>query len=112
MNKTPHKYADVIKAWADGHEVQGALSDGRWFDLRLGDAANQSVPPFNNTGYRFRVKPAPIRITFRTFFWTPQTTGKPAICLVIQEEQDREPREKWSGFIRWATDWQTVEVHQ
>lgn len=28
----PHKWADVIRAWADGHEVQFLNGDGLWTD--------------------------------------------------------------------------------
>lgn len=31
MNK-PHKHAELIKAWADGAEIQYKGSDGKWLD--------------------------------------------------------------------------------
>jgi hypothetical protein len=29
---TPHKHAETIKAWADGHEIQFHIGDGKWRD--------------------------------------------------------------------------------
>ena len=31
-NKTPHKHAELIKAWADGAEIQYQDFDGSWKD--------------------------------------------------------------------------------
>lgn len=30
--KTPHKHAELIKAWADGAEIQQQMTDGSWID--------------------------------------------------------------------------------
>lgn len=30
---TPHKHAEVIKAWADGKQIQAKEIDGNWFDI-------------------------------------------------------------------------------
>jgi len=53
--KTPHKHADVIKAWADGAEIQWYDShprQHRWFDC----APNR---PSWSEKVLFRVKPEP-----------------------------------------------------
>lgn len=48
-NRTPHKYADVIKAWADGYEVQYySKCNEAWED--------QDYPSFN-PDLEWRVKP-------------------------------------------------------
>ncbi|QHZ59766.1 hypothetical protein HWD03_gp085 [Alteromonas phage vB_AmeM_PT11-V22] len=44
---TPHKYADVIKAWADGYEVQ-SFNCGKWNDV--------NYPTFN-PDLEWRIKP-------------------------------------------------------
>ena len=47
--KTPHKHADLIKAWADGAEIEIKTEDGRW------DAAYPSWQSF----FEYRIKPEP-----------------------------------------------------
>lgn len=59
----PHKNAEVIKAWADGQEIeylQGSVNGGIWVDWRKGwTSADQVYIPFCDaqSPYRFRVKP-------------------------------------------------------
>lgn len=49
--RKPHKWAEVIKAWADGKPIQVRM-DSCWVDY---DSNN--TPPFNFACYEFRVKP-------------------------------------------------------
>lgn len=58
---TPHKWAEVIKAWADGHTVQfRGLSKYHkqetpdWKDLL---DETDCMPAFNRDAYEWRVKP-------------------------------------------------------
>jgi hypothetical protein len=46
----PHKHAELIKAWADGHTIQTQSKiDGSWWD--------QDDPEWDE-GYEYRIKPA------------------------------------------------------
>lgn len=47
--KTPHKHADLIKAWADGAEIEIKTEDGRWA------ASSPSWQSF----LEYRIKPEP-----------------------------------------------------
>ena len=49
---TPHKYADVLRAIADGHTVQSysIFGSGRWQDVRASDV-------FSLTEWRIKPKP-------------------------------------------------------
>lgn len=49
----PHKHAELIKAWADGAEIQLLDDNGIWLDFREGDT------PAWNPAYKYRVKPQP-----------------------------------------------------
>lgn len=52
MNK-PHKHAEVIKAWADGHEVEWRYSGPcRWRTFQ-----GESTPAFWNLDLEWRIKP-------------------------------------------------------
>lgn len=48
----PHKHAELIKAWADGHQIQ-MFDHGTWLDYREGDT------PAWNPEYQYRIKPQP-----------------------------------------------------
>lgn len=50
MNK-PHKHAELIKAWADGAEIQyKSIPDGEWVD--------DADPTWNAEVFDFRIKPS------------------------------------------------------
>jgi hypothetical protein len=48
-----HQHAEVIKAWADGHQIQFQRRDGVWHDCVIG-----CTPAFD-LGVEYRVKPQP-----------------------------------------------------
>ena len=54
--KTPHKHAELIKAWADGAEIQ-AKSDSVWLDCR-----NPEWWP--NAEYRIKPEPQPDKVVY------------------------------------------------
>ena len=49
----PHKHAELIKAWADGAEIQWKDADGRWHSVD-----NNYAIPWNNY-IEYRIKPEP-----------------------------------------------------
>ena len=51
--RTPHKHAEIIKAWADGADIQMKLHSNEWIDLAKTQALMWS--PIN----QYRVKPEP-----------------------------------------------------
>lgn len=65
IEPTPHKWAEVIKAWADGKMIQSRpiSSDDRikyehWEDWGESSSGYISkVPPFNRNDFEWRVKP-------------------------------------------------------
>jgi hypothetical protein len=52
--KTPHKHADVIKAWADGAEIE-------FYDTRFGEHRWKSCgnTPCWDERFEYRIKPMP-----------------------------------------------------
>lgn len=68
MSNKPHKWAEVIKAWADGAEVQfkhGSL-DKLWRNYTPGD-----TPSWGQGDLEFRVKPkkkSPGQVYFETAY--------------------------------------------
>jgi len=48
--KTPHVHAELIKAWADGAEIQLKMNAVQWGDC---------VDPYWNPDLEYRIKPEP-----------------------------------------------------
>lgn len=100
MNK-PHKHAELIKAWADGAEIQVRVMaiEPYW----------RNVPKPNwDDSCIYRIKPKTIR--YRNFLWQSALTNALIVSITTTEEDQREPRSRWIGFIKWLGDWQEVEV--
>nr|DAH64383.1 MAG TPA: hypothetical protein [Caudoviricetes sp.] len=53
--RKPHKWAEVIKAWADGKPIQRRLIGAHFWD----DVDEH--PYFDNTTLEWRVKPEPVK---------------------------------------------------
>lgn len=51
--KTPHKHAELIKAWADGAEIEKQNRDGTWIKHQ------DEWPWFNDWTYRIKQEPKP-----------------------------------------------------
>jgi hypothetical protein len=65
---TPHKYADVIKAWADGKQIQFKEFDWKdwkdWYphyEYQEYENPTGYAPSFNPRYWEYRVKPEPHR---------------------------------------------------
>jgi hypothetical protein len=58
--KTPHKHADVIKAWADGNTVQYKALNGKWEDLIPPNPLE--TMPFFQVQNEYRIKPQDVCI--------------------------------------------------
>lgn len=91
---TPHKWASVIKAWADGAEVQYRHGDA-WWD------GGTAAPSFNPE-LEWRIKPKPQTVTYRVALFR-YGEGVRVEARVVEELA-----ESCKHFIRWLTD--TVEV--
>ena len=121
MNQTkPHKHAAVIKAWADGKQIQSASPvspavddllgqrEPSWFDVR--------DPKFGDR-MLYRVKPASTPVRLRT---AAMTNGSPAAHAAMTEsggiwtvhvtsEAAAKSAEQSGDFICWLHDWKEIE---
>lgn len=68
--RKPHKHAAVIKAWADGAEVQYKIGNSDWFDTPHPNFG-KSIP---NDAVHWRVKPAPVLKSLWTGFMGKNTS--------------------------------------
>ncbi len=92
---TPHKHAEVIKAWADGKSVQ-YFAGGKWRDSLLPSWSEFDI---------YRVKPETIR--YRVALLKDSAGDRTAI---INIESAVFLIESSKLFVRWLTDWIEVEV--
>lgn len=98
-NYVPEEYLQLYIEWKNGAVIQ-YHNGRRW--------VNSSFPPQWARDTHYRVKPKAERV--RLFWWRPSTTNRPTVDMVTEQDQQREPRENWSGFIRWASEWIEVEA--
>lgn len=96
---------EAMAAFLAGAKVQfKALDDTPWFTIQS-DTERLSF----NSKYSYRIAPREIR--YRNFSWTT-AVGITTVCVVIDKDQEREPRENWKKFNGWLGDWQTMEVFE
>ena len=101
MNK-PHKHAALIKAWADGAEIQFRLEDSSgqaedWETFSPGEA------PSWLDDCEYRIKPKTIK--YRNALVSGISGSKPYV-LAIDEGADLT----CFTHVKWLGDWQEVEV--
>lgn len=110
---TPHKYAEVIKAWADGKTIQfrylhaGVMLD--WADFTASFAGCPDFCDTNGVNYEWRVKPEPVVLKYRRFI--AKTGISSYVDTVIPDFGAGVRVEEQTNFVRWIdTEWQTVEL--
>lgn len=93
--RKPHKHAEVIRAYADGHDIQ-MYGTSSWVDTEY---------PIFAEEYQYRVKPEPKKHKYRVALlrdgdeiWT------------YTEENGKSTQESRIYFVRYLTDWIEVEV--
>ncbi len=99
MNKKPHVHAELIKAWADGAEIQFRRGI-HWYDVQpIG------CQPLWGESTEYRIKPEE----------KPKKTVRLALCqdeygrfvACSHDAQDEQKLLNRSVFVRWLTD--TIE---
>lgn len=114
MSKTPHKYANVIKAWADGEVIQWTNSELHYKDqiVRVQywiDLDQDKNPDFNSSELEWRIKPVRYSGKFRVAFYR----GVPGFSdynLYIVHEQFVKDAEQDELFVQWLTHWVEFNV--
>lgn len=82
----PHKHAEVIKAWADGAEIEYKDLGGRWREV---------INPCWNSYTKYRVKPRPAKQPYSQESWRfnwvkfeGNSLQNPSIHAVIELEAE------------------------
>jgi len=79
MNK-PHKHAELIKAWADGAEIECKVVNGPWIAIN-------SESPFWYKDNEYRIKPEPKPDVVEKYFANGYTKYG---CVRVAEHWERE----------------------
>lgn len=105
MAKTPHKYASVIKAWADGEEIQfRGVSSGNWTNI-----SDEDKVDFNNPYFEWRIKPERFSGKFRVAFCRGMHGFSDYNIYIIHEGLAADA-EQGELFVQWLTDWVEFNV--
>jgi len=83
--KKPHKHAELIKAWADGAEIQILGRESKWIDISM-----PCWEEFNT----FRIKPEP-KPDVVVRFYTAQSYGH--LTRVAINDEDANLKLIWDG---------------
>lgn len=96
--RTPHKHAEVIRAYADGATIE-YFDDGHevWYVI--------DNPSFH-TSMKYRIKPEPKTHKYRVALFSCEDK----VFTHAEDEQDGGILEGYSDFVRYITDWIEVEV--
>lgn len=98
---TPHKHAEVIKAWADGAEIQWKSPGDLWVSLP------ENSSPAWSTNFEYRVKPQPKKcIPYKRYLI--ESFGNIIVCYMDKNNIWRP--EHGLNFLKWIdTEWQEHE---
>lgn len=100
----PHKHAKLIKAWADGAEIQ--FRQAEYLNWR--DCKNNNPQWILDVEYR--VKPAPC-VPYRRYLHDNMDAIITSICYFSPGYDAVAATQMYSGFIAWIdNDWITHEV--
>lgn len=99
--RKPHKYAEAIKAWADGKPIQFKTASGRWYDYIYISDCTESTPRFDQ--FEWRVKPE--NIVFEKYVFTLRGSEKR-----IKESVEVGNDQKWKPNIRLEFDPDTYKL--
>jgi hypothetical protein len=89
----PHKHAKLIKAWADGAEIQYRINGGSWFDIQRPNWGDY-------TEYRIRQNKRKYRVAELQDVSHKSIYTSTADTLVDEKIFIESPH-----FVRWLTDW-------
>jgi hypothetical protein len=78
---TPHKHAELIKAWADGTGIQYLTAHGDWIDA--------PDPCWTHLGFKFRIKPKEKPLVVR-WLWADKDGYFPMRMLTEDEAENAD----------------------
>jgi hypothetical protein len=87
-----HPHCEIIKAWADGAEIQWYHEyEQRWYD--------HIDPPSWSSAQRYRIKP---KVEYKLYLYTT-STGEKAVCAFNKAHNSLLDVENTINFLYWIT---------
>ena len=99
---TKHVHCELIKAWADGAQIQLKMDDGNWEDIH--------GAPAWKPGWRYRIKPKLPAYKVRFLIYQPYRAYYEHVCANVRNKEDEKLWENDPRFIKWITDWVEYDV--
>ena len=88
----PHKHAELIKAWADGAEIECKNSDGTWF---ISEYPTWS----DDCEYRIKPEPKPEPVKVTMYIYNNAHTGATWIDEIHPKQRVESIYSKYMGSI-------------
>lgn len=105
---TPPPYDEILRAIADGKQVQRQDSDGNWADEDYSEVlVGISVCVY--AAPRYRIKPEPKKAMYRVAEMRSQFDGR---TYTYTADIDGDELQRSPNFVRWLTDWIEYEVSE
>lgn len=99
-----HKWAEVIKAWAEGREIQYSTDNGiNWFNM-----TGNLTPEFSFDNTVWRIKPESETITYRLGLF--KTIDNRYKVMVSHGPVDDMTLAASLTFVRWISETETVVI--
>ena len=95
----PHKHAELIKAWADGAEIECRGNDGNWF---------VAENPGWNPDREYRIKPMMRKYRVAQMF---DKSSNQHYTTTADSEIDAHSLHSANTFVHWLTDWVEYETN-
>lgn len=107
---TPHPFAEILRAIADGKQIQRLVGIDEWHEVSH-DAAlyyiRESTMRLKSSD--FRVKPEPKIARYRV----AQMRSQHGVNYTYTDDGNEQSRlDQAPSFIRWLTDWIEYEVSE
>ncbi len=100
-DRKPHKWAEVIHAFADGRAVQV-----RYFGCE-GWADTPTLEGVNALSFEWRIKPEPATLRYRVGLFKD---GRAYYIGTANTPTSQDLFERSTNFVEWLSDWATVEI--
>ena len=110
QERKPHAHADLIKAWADGAQIQEYhYSKRNWLDIGMNGAA---ILWCHHSKYRIKPEPKPDIVQYTVTFGENDLKRDPVFCTPLDLQGARVHKQLHSGdnIVKFTWDGETNKL--